>query len=88
MSTFPQQGLFVEWREAWDALAAKLGPHFDRLTSESGVVPLKKFVMARLPPASKHVGGMIYISDEAGGATPAFSDGVDWRRVSDRAVVS
>jgi hypothetical protein len=31
---------------------------------------------------------MIYVSDEAGGAIPAFSDGTNWRRVTDRAVVS
>jgi len=30
----------------------------------------------------------IYVSDETGGATPAFNDGSDWRRASDRAVVS
>lgn len=30
----------------------------------------------------------IYVSDEAGGAIPAFSDGTNWRRASDRAVVS
>lgn len=30
----------------------------------------------------------IYVSDETGGATPAFNDGTNWRRPSDRAVVS
>lgn len=32
--------------------------------------------------------GLIYVSDESGGAVPAFSDGTDWRRVTDRAVIS
>lgn len=32
--------------------------------------------------------GLIYVSDETGGAVPAFSDGTAWRRVTDRAVVS
>lgn len=31
---------------------------------------------------------MIYVPDEAGGAVMAFSDGTDWRRVTDRAVIS
>lgn len=31
---------------------------------------------------------MIFVSDESGGAVPAFSDGVTWRRVTDRNVVS
>lgn len=39
-------------------------------------------------PAVGTAGGMIYVSDEAGGATPAFSDGTNWRRTADRAIVS
>lgn len=34
------------------------------------------------------LGGVIFVPDEAGGATLAFSDGAVWRRVQDRAVVS
>ena len=30
----------------------------------------------------------VYCSDEAGGAVPAFSDGTNWRRVTDRQIVS
>lgn len=48
---------------------------------------LPTYVKASLPPAAP-AGQMIYVSDEAGGAVPAFSDGSDWRRVTDRAVVS
>lgn len=33
-------------------------------------------------------GRFIYVPDESGGPTLAFSDGADWRRVSDGAVVS
>jgi predicted Rdx family selenoprotein len=48
---------------------------------------LQEYTVATLPDA----GGdfrLIYVSDEAGGAIPAFNDGTDWRRVTDRAVVS
>jgi hypothetical protein len=31
---------------------------------------------------------MIYVSNETGGAVPAFSDGAAWRRVTDRAIIS
>lgn len=31
---------------------------------------------------------IIYVTDDAGGSTLAFSDGTDWRRVSDRAIIS
>lgn len=45
------------------------------------------FTVAGLPSAST-AAGIIYVSDETGGATLAFSDGTNWRRVQDRAVVS
>lgn len=50
-------------------------------------VQLTEFTVATLPDATTE-GGMIYVTDETGGAIPAFSDGVDWRRVTDRAIVS
>ena len=33
-------------------------------------------------------GQFVYCSNESGGAVPAFSDGTNWRRVTDRAIVS
>ena len=33
-------------------------------------------------------GQMVYCSNESGGSVPAFSDGTNWRRVTDRAIVS
>ena len=33
-------------------------------------------------------GGMIYVTDEAGGAVAAVSDGTNWRRTTDRAIVT
>jgi len=45
--------------------------------------------VAELPPASSPGNRAIaYVSDESGGAVLAFSDGTNWRRVTDRAVVS
>ncbi|HBR99392.1 MAG TPA: hypothetical protein DD979_18745 [Gammaproteobacteria bacterium] len=47
------------------------------------------FTAATMPSAATSgAGAMIYVSDEAGGAVPAFSDGSNWRRMTDRAVVS
>jgi hypothetical protein len=46
------------------------------------------YTVATLPSASSFTRGMIYVSDESGGATLAFSDGSNWRRVSDLAIVS
>lgn len=45
------------------------------------------FAVASLPSAAQP-GQMIYVSDETGGSVMAFSDGTNWRRITDRAVVS
>jgi len=33
-------------------------------------------------------GQFVYCSNESGGSIPAFSDGTNWRRVTDRAIVT
>jgi len=48
---------------------------------------LKSYTVSTLPSASV-AGMMIYVSNETGGAVLAFSDGTNWRRCSDRAIVS
>ena len=48
---------------------------------------LPPYTVMTLPNASPS-GQMIYVTDDSGGSVPAFSDGTDWRRVTDRAVVS
>ena len=46
------------------------------------------FIVAEVPDATTRAGNQIFVSDEAGGAVPAFSDGTNWRRVTDRAIIS
>jgi hypothetical protein len=46
------------------------------------------YTVATVPAAANHTCGMIYVTDETGGAVPAFSDGTNWRRVTDRAIIS
>lgn len=49
----------------------------------------QSYTVATLPDADGVIAGtMVYVSNETGGAVMAFSDGTDWRRVTDRAVVS
>jgi hypothetical protein len=48
---------------------------------------LPTFTVSTLPSASPPA-QMIYVSNESDGATVAFSDGTNWRRVQDRAIVS
>lgn len=47
---------------------------------------LMSFTVTALP--SGEAGDMIFVSNESGGAVPAFFDGTNWRRVTDRAIVS
>lgn len=49
---------------------------------------LREYLVAALPNATLWEGGLIYVSNETGGAVIAFSDGTNWRRVTDRVVVS
>ena len=49
------------------------------------VIP--SYTVAGLPSASP-AGQLVYVSNESGGAVPAFSDGTNWRRVTDRAIVT
>lgn len=55
----------------------------------TGSVRPTSYTVAGVPSASTHgAGAMIYVSNESGGAVIAFSDGTNWRRVTDRAVIS
>lgn len=53
-----------------------------------GPVRCKSYAVAGLPAASAGAGQIVMVADESGGAVLAYSDGADWRRVTDRAVVS
>ena len=51
-------------------------------------VILTDYTVATLPSASANSSGLIFVTNETGGPVPAFSDGTNWRRVTDRAIVS
>ena len=48
---------------------------------------LEEFAVSSLPPASG-AKRLIYVRNEIGGAVVAFNDGTNWRRVTDRAIIS
>ncbi len=54
----------------------------------AGPVRVGSYTVATLPAAIAGAGQIVFVSDETGGAVLAFSDGTDWRRVTDRAVVA
>jgi hypothetical protein len=52
-------------------------------------VKVGSYTVATAPSASASgAGSQIFVTDETGGAVIAFSDGTDWRRCTDRAVIS
>lgn len=59
-----------------------------------GPFKISGYPKAKLPSAalwgSNTIGfsSLVYVTDEVGGAVIAFSDGINWRRVTDRAIVS
>jgi hypothetical protein len=55
---------------------------------DQGLIALPRVTLARLPAADRSRGVMVVVLDESGGEVPAWSDGTNWRRVTDRAVVS
>jgi len=60
-------------------------------TVNTNYVPLKlqSYTVGTVPNASTvGAGSMIYVSNESGGQVPAFSDGTNWLRFTDRAVIS
>ena len=54
----------------------------------TGPLGLLSVIVADVPDATLYEGSIIYVSNEAGGATVAFSDGINWRRAQDRVIVS
>ena len=48
---------------------------------------LDEYEVAALPPASG-AKKLIYVKNASGGAVVAFNDGTNWRRVTDRTILS
>lgn len=46
------------------------------------------YTVAEANALSPGAGVLVYVSDETGGATLAFNDGTNWRRVQDRAIIA
>lgn len=74
------------------ALLVVYNPALDRWTcfgiagASVSASDMPRVLKTALPPVSDQ--RAIVVTDEAGGAVMAFSDGTNWRRVTDRAIVS
>jgi hypothetical protein len=58
------------------------------LERKSRKVQLNRYTVASVPAAADHADCLIVVTNESGGYTLAFSDGTNWRRVQDRAIIS
>lgn len=70
------------YQNFFDDLQQKLNDHVLGQQLE-----LEEYTVATLP-AVPTAPGLIFVRDETGGAVPAFSDGSNWLRITDRAIVS
>lgn len=58
------------------------------LALRRGPQTLTAYAVGSLPDPASCRAALIYVHDETGGEVPAFSDGVNWRRMTDRAICS
>lgn len=63
-----------------------LGVFATAITASQITMPI--YTVSTVPTASNSIGQVIYLTDETGGPTLAFSDGSNWLRVQDLAVIS
>lgn len=68
-----------------DAAAAKVAKAGDTMT---GPLVMPTYLKAALPSVSTYARSFIYVSDLNGGAEFCFSDGTNWRRISDRSIAN
>ena len=73
----------IDWVTAWNAALDAIDTDL-----QASVGKLTSYTVATVPDATTLTGYQIYVTYDIGGAVPAFSDGTDWRRCTDRAVVS
>jgi len=62
-----------------------------RVTSAVGgrePAQLAGYTVASLPDPARWPRCVVYVSNDVGGSTLAFSDGSDWRRMADRAIIT
>lgn len=83
----------VRWmRQAQQVIETTFAELRTRKQERGEVMWLRPFAVADLPDAANYYNtrgvGFVFVTDETGGAIPAYSDGTDWRRVTDGTVVS
>jgi hypothetical protein len=78
----------VDYGLLTESVVALVNSDYGVVESSGGPVEFPQYTVAGVPSASAYTGHMIYVSNETRGSVMAFSDGSNWRRVTDRAVIS
>ena len=73
-------------KSAVEVLRDKLDALAKLIYNDNGSIQLRSYVKTSMPSASP-AGQLIYVTNDVGGPVPAFSDGSNWRRTTDRAVI-
>jgi hypothetical protein len=78
------------WKASPDGPQLGIGTNNPSTTLHvEGPARVGNFTVATVPSAvDAGPGSIIYVTDETGGANLAFSDGTDWRRAADRAIIA
>ena len=85
--------LFLGFSASIAANAADYNLRFTAPSNENdedydGAIVLKSYTVAQLQVLGSTAGAIAYATDESGGAQPCFFDGTNWRRFTDRVVIS
>ena len=78
----------VDYGGVADTVVALVNSDYGVVESSGGPVEFPRYTVSGVPDATAYIGHMVYVSNETGGSVMAFSDGTNWRRVTDRAVIS
>lgn len=78
----PHQTFFDDLELQFNALQQAFDAH---VTAQQVQLPI--YTIATLPSPSQQC-GLVYVTDIPGAAQPVYSDGVNWRRVTNRLIVA
>lgn len=80
---------YVRFNTEIDALEVKTSTSWvDLVPNKTTGVRLLNKTVSELSTLVGEIGSIVYCTDETGGAVPVFYDGTNWRRFTDRTVVS
>ena len=78
----------VDYGTLTESVVALVNSDYGVVETSGGPVEFPQYTVSGVPDASAYTGHMVYVSNETGGSVMAFSDGTNWRRITDRAVIS